>query len=81
MVAINEGILSSEVAPFGGIKASGMGREGSRHGVQEYVQLKYVLLGALKPETTTRCVSKNRQGLFRNHLIPYVNMLYTKSPK
>lgn len=47
MVAINEGILSSEVAPFGGIKASGMGREGSRHGVQEYVQLKYVLLGGI----------------------------------
>jgi succinate-semialdehyde dehydrogenase/glutarate-semialdehyde dehydrogenase len=47
MVAINEGILSSEVAPFGGIKASGMGREGSRHGVHEYVQLKYVLLGGI----------------------------------
>ncbi|WP_394659681.1 aldehyde dehydrogenase family protein, partial [uncultured Novosphingobium sp.] len=48
MVAINEGILSSEVAPFGGVKQSGMGREGSRHGLSEYMELKYGLMGGIE---------------------------------
>jgi succinate-semialdehyde dehydrogenase/glutarate-semialdehyde dehydrogenase len=47
MVAVNDGILSTEVAPFGGVKASGLGREGSKYGIEEYVELKYVLLGGL----------------------------------
>ncbi len=47
MVAINEGILSNEVAPFGGVKESGIGREGSRYGIDEYLELKYVCLGGL----------------------------------
>ena len=47
MVAVNEGVLSSEVAPFGGIKESGIGREGSRHGLDEYLELKYALIGGL----------------------------------
>jgi succinate-semialdehyde dehydrogenase / glutarate-semialdehyde dehydrogenase len=47
MVAINEGVLSTEVAPFGGIKESGLGREGSRHGLDEYLELKYALIGGL----------------------------------
>lgn len=47
MVAINEGILSTEVAPFGGVKDSGMGREGSRYGVEDYLQTKYALVGGL----------------------------------
>lgn len=47
MVAVNEGALSSEVAPFGGIKQSGMGREGSRHGLDEYLEIKYALIGGL----------------------------------
>jgi len=45
MVGINDGLISTEVAPFGGIKASGFGREGSRHGISEYLQLKYTLMG------------------------------------
>ncbi len=45
MVAVNEAILSTEVAPFGGIKESGFGREGSFYGIEEYVETKYVLLG------------------------------------
>jgi succinate-semialdehyde dehydrogenase/glutarate-semialdehyde dehydrogenase len=45
MVGVNEGIISTEVAPFGGVKQSGLGREGSRHGIEEYVETKYVLLG------------------------------------
>jgi succinate-semialdehyde dehydrogenase / glutarate-semialdehyde dehydrogenase len=47
MVAINDFALSSEVAPFGGVKASGYGREGSKYGLDEYLQTKYVLQGAL----------------------------------
>lgn len=47
MVAINEGLLSTELAPFGGIKESGLGREGSHHGLEEYTELKYVCLGGL----------------------------------
>lgn len=48
MVAVNDGILSTEVAPFGGIKQSGLGREGSRHGLDEYLELKYCLMGGLQ---------------------------------
>ncbi|MCK0744001.1 NAD-dependent succinate-semialdehyde dehydrogenase [Chromohalobacter nigrandesensis] len=47
MVAINEGLLSTELAPFGGIKESGLGREGSHHGLEEYTELKYVCMGGL----------------------------------
>jgi succinate-semialdehyde dehydrogenase/glutarate-semialdehyde dehydrogenase len=45
MVAINTGILSTEVAPFGGIKQSGLGREGSKYGIEEFVEIKYLCLG------------------------------------
>ena len=47
MVGINEGILSTEVAPFGGVKESGIGREGSRYGLEEYLEIKYCLMGGL----------------------------------
>jgi succinate-semialdehyde dehydrogenase/glutarate-semialdehyde dehydrogenase len=47
MVGVNSGAISTEIAPFGGIKESGIGREGSRHGIEEYTQLKYVLLAGL----------------------------------
>lgn len=49
MVGVNEGIFSTEVAPFGGIKESGIGREGSKHGIDEYLELKYALMGGLNP--------------------------------
>jgi succinate-semialdehyde dehydrogenase/glutarate-semialdehyde dehydrogenase len=45
MVAINTGILSTEVAPFGGIKQSGLGREGSKYGIEEFVEIKYLCIG------------------------------------
>jgi len=45
MVAINTGILSTEVAPFGGMKESGLGREGSKYGIDEFVEIKYLCLG------------------------------------
>lgn len=44
MVCINSGILSTEVAPFGGVKQSGLGREGSRHGIDDYVEMKYLCI-------------------------------------
>ncbi|MDP5055829.1 MAG: aldehyde dehydrogenase family protein, partial [Marinomonas hwangdonensis] len=47
MVGINEGIISSEVAPFGGVKESGSGREGSQYGIDEYVEIKYLCMGGL----------------------------------
>ena len=47
MIGVNEGIISTEVAPFGGIKQSGIGREGSRHGLDEYLEIKYVCMGGL----------------------------------
>ncbi len=50
MVAVNSGIASTEVAPFGGIKESGLGREGSRHGIAEYLDLKYVLMDLGAPK-------------------------------
>jgi succinate-semialdehyde dehydrogenase / glutarate-semialdehyde dehydrogenase len=47
MVGINTGLISSEVAPFGGIKQSGIGREGSRYGMDEYLEMKYLCLAGL----------------------------------
>lgn len=47
MVGVNEGMISSEAAPFGGIKESGIGREGSRYGLDEFLELKYAAMGGL----------------------------------
>ncbi|TNE63036.1 MAG: NADP-dependent succinate-semialdehyde dehydrogenase I [Alphaproteobacteria bacterium] len=47
MVGINTGILSTEVAPFGGVKQSGLGREGSKYGIEDYVEIKYLLMAGL----------------------------------
>jgi len=44
IVGVNSGIISTEMAPFGGIKQSGLGREGSHHGIEEYTEMKYVCL-------------------------------------
>lgn len=48
IVGVNTGLISSEVAPFGGVKESGIGREGSRYGIDEYTELKYVCVSSLK---------------------------------
>jgi succinate-semialdehyde dehydrogenase/glutarate-semialdehyde dehydrogenase len=45
IVGVNSGIISNEVGPFGGVKQSGLGREGSAYGMDEYLELKYVCLG------------------------------------
>lgn len=47
MVGVNDGIISTEVAPFGGVKQSGFGREGSKYGIDDYVNIKYVLVSGL----------------------------------
>ena len=47
MVGINSGAISTELAPFGGVKESGLGREGSRHGAEEFVEIKYMLMSGL----------------------------------
>lgn len=49
IVGVNEGIISTPEAPFGGIKQSGIGREGSRYGLEEYLDIKYVCLGGIAP--------------------------------
>ncbi len=47
MVGVNEGLISTTEASFGGIKQSGMGREGSKYGIDEYLEIKYMCLGGL----------------------------------
>jgi succinate-semialdehyde dehydrogenase/glutarate-semialdehyde dehydrogenase len=49
MVGINTGLISSEVAPFGGVKQSGLGREGSQYGIDEYLEIKYLCWDGLQP--------------------------------
>jgi len=47
MVGINTGLITTEVAPFGGVKQSGLGREGSKYGIEEYVEVKYLCMGGI----------------------------------
>jgi succinate-semialdehyde dehydrogenase / glutarate-semialdehyde dehydrogenase len=47
LVGVNEGIITTEVAPFGGVKESGIGREGSRYGIEDYLSIKYTCMGGL----------------------------------
>jgi succinate-semialdehyde dehydrogenase/glutarate-semialdehyde dehydrogenase len=47
MVGVNSGLITTEVAPFGGVKESGLGREGSHHGMEEYVEIKYVMMAGI----------------------------------
>ena len=47
MVGINTGLISNEVAPFGGVKQSGLGREGSHYGMDDFLEIKYLCFGGL----------------------------------
>ena len=50
MVCVNDGILSTEVAPFGGVKESGVGREGSKYGIEEFIEIKYITLAGINKQ-------------------------------
>jgi succinate-semialdehyde dehydrogenase/glutarate-semialdehyde dehydrogenase len=47
MVGVNTGLISNEVAPFGGVKQSGIGREGSKYGIEEFLEVKYLCMGGI----------------------------------
>jgi succinate-semialdehyde dehydrogenase/glutarate-semialdehyde dehydrogenase len=47
MVGVNTGLISTEIAPFGGVKQSGLGREGSTHGIEDYLVIKYICMGGI----------------------------------
>jgi succinate-semialdehyde dehydrogenase/glutarate-semialdehyde dehydrogenase len=47
IVGVNEGLISTEVAPFGGVKQSGLGREGSKYGIEDYLEVKYMHIGGI----------------------------------
>jgi succinate-semialdehyde dehydrogenase/glutarate-semialdehyde dehydrogenase len=47
IVGVNTGLISTEVAPFGGVKESGIGREGSKYGIEDWLEIKYVCLGGI----------------------------------
>ena len=47
MVGINTGLVSTEIAPFGGVKESGLGREGSKYGIEDYLEVKYLCMGGI----------------------------------
>src|SRR5207253_240023 len=47
MVGVNTGFITTEVAPFGGVKQSGIGREGSKYGIEEYIEVKYICMGGI----------------------------------
>eukprot|EP00622_Pseudochattonella_farcimen_P005789 FR741467.1.p1 GENE.FR741467.1~~FR741467.1.p1 ORF type:complete len:163 (+),score=18.66 FR741467.1:193-681(+) len=53
MVGVNEGIISSEVAPFGGVKMSGLGREGASYGMDEFLEVKYICMGGFEWRVAT----------------------------
>jgi succinate-semialdehyde dehydrogenase/glutarate-semialdehyde dehydrogenase len=54
IVGINTGIISTEVAPFGGVKESGLGREGSKYGIEDYLEVKYLCMGGPSASTRSR---------------------------
>jgi succinate-semialdehyde dehydrogenase/glutarate-semialdehyde dehydrogenase len=47
MVGVNTGLITTEVAPFGGMKQSGLGREGARYGIDEFIEVKYICFGGV----------------------------------
>ena len=74
MVGVNTGLITTEVAPFGGVKESGLGREGSHHGMEEYVEIKYVMMAGCsshRPSSSPR-TRGNDGGPFNRsrHLAP-----------
>jgi succinate-semialdehyde dehydrogenase/glutarate-semialdehyde dehydrogenase len=48
LVGVNDGVIATDAAPFGGVKESGIGREGSKYGIQDFVEIKYVCIGSIE---------------------------------
>src|SRR3546814_21013014 len=71
IVGINTGLISTEVAPFGGVKQSGIGREGSRYGIEDYLETKYLCMGLYSPSSEERRVGKECVGTCRSRWSPY----------
>ena len=69
MVGVNTGLISTEVAPFGGVKQSGLGREGSHHGMDDFIELKYLLPFSLKKID----LSTKKIGHYYNHYLSIEN--------
>ena len=63
IVGINEGIISTEVAPFGGMKSSGLGREGSKYGIEDYLEIKYLAIGGDRDVGWGEPSHPNREGV------------------
>jgi succinate-semialdehyde dehydrogenase/glutarate-semialdehyde dehydrogenase len=61
MVGVNSGLISTELAPFGGIKESGNSREGSHHGIEEFVEKKYMFLGGLDREGALSRIGRSQR--------------------
>ena len=61
IVGINEGIISTEVAPFGGVKESGLGREGSRYGIEDFLEIKYMCMGGIERRHLTEESRNDKQ--------------------
>ena len=61
MVGVNDGIITTEVAPFGGVKESGLGREGSYQGIEDYLSVKYLSLGGLAKDGQSRHCGKHKR--------------------
>jgi hypothetical protein len=73
MIGINEGLITTEVAPFGGVKDSGIGREGSTHGIEEYLNLKYLSLGGLRRHLMPRSYLQARHIDMEAHPVAPLN--------
>src|SRR5690606_41354197 len=74
MVGVNETAISSEVIPFGGKKASGMGREGSRHGVDDYLEIEHIFLGiGQSPDNCQRQRQKGKPPPMKNNASRHAN--------
>jgi succinate-semialdehyde dehydrogenase/glutarate-semialdehyde dehydrogenase len=79
MVGVNTGVISNEVAPFGGVKQSGLGREGSKYGIEEYLEIKY-LPGSASASAVRSAASRIRCGR-RSASAPWCWLRKPRSPR
>ena len=70
IVGINEGIISTAVAPFGGVKSSGLGREGSKYGIEDYLEIKYLALGGIGTSVPTKSLRPSARAAWARCIAP-----------